>query len=266
MIYYLKILYNNKKIVLDLNLRGKKALVTGSSKGIGKNIAEALSKEGCYVAINSRDKKYLNEINSKLENSFAIPGDVTNPIEAKKIVNETISHFESLDILVCNVGSGKSVKPGLEDYHEWKNVFKKNLFSSTNIIEESREYLAASKGSIICISSICGLENIFGAPVTYSVAKSALNSYVKFSSRNLGRVGIRINAIAPGNIYFNGSVWSEKMREDREAVKAMLKREVSLGKLGTPEDISSLTCFLASPVSNFITGSIFKVDGGQVRS
>ena len=251
---------------MDLNLRGKKALVTGSSKGIGKNIAEALLNEGCFVAINSRDKKYLDDMNAKLQNSFAIPGDVTNPIEAKKIINKTISHFDSLDILVCNVGTGKSVKPGLEDYSEWKNVIKNNLLSSTNIIEQSKEYLSLSKGSIICISSICGLENIFGAPVTYSVAKSALNSYVKFSSRHLGKEGIRINAIAPGNIYFNGSVWSEKMKEDPEEVKAMLKKEVSLGKLGVPEDISSLTCFLASPISNFITGSIFKVDGGQVRS
>jgi NAD(P)-dependent dehydrogenase (short-subunit alcohol dehydrogenase family) len=116
----------------------------------------------------------------------------------------------------------------------------------------------------VCISSIAGVEST-GAPVTYSVAKSAINSYVKNISKHLTKSGIRINAVAPGNIMSESSVWKEKFSENPKDVKTMLKKEVAMGRFGTPEEISNLVVFLCSEKSSFITGSTFIVDGGQTK-
>ena len=97
-------------------------------------------------------------------------------------------------------------------------------------------------------------------------AKAALHAYVRGISRPLGKRGIRINAIAPGNILFKGSVWEGKLEESSEAVADMLSRDVALEKLGTPEDVANLTAFLLSPVSGFATGSVWALDGGQIHS
>ena len=251
---------------MELELSGKTALVTGASKGIGWSIAQTLHSEGCRVALNGRNEMDLSAATNQLEGSFGVSGDVTVPKEAHRIVNEVITTFGSLDILVCNVGSGRSVPPGNETADEWRRVFDLNLWSTTNTVEAAREALIASKGVIVCISSICGLEVIAGAPVTYSVAKAALNAYVRGIARPLGKQGVRINAVAPGNILFDGSVWSRKLSEDKEAVHSMLGKEVALSSLGLPVDVAKLVSYLASPCSNFATGTVVALDGGQVRS
>ena len=251
---------------MELNISGKNALITGSTKGIGLAIAKRLYKEGCNICINGRNKISLEKSKSLLENSLAIEGDVTNPDKAKEIIKKVVNHFGSLDILVCNVGSGDSCKPGEENYDEWLKMFNINFLSATNMIEASKNYLINSKGSIVCISSICGNEVIKEAPIPYSVAKSALNSYVKSISIPLGEFGIRINAISPGNILFQGSTWDFKLKNDPYAVEQLLKNEVSLKKLGNEDDIANMACYLSSPLADFVTGSIFTIDGGQVRS
>ena len=134
------------------------------------------------------------------------------------------------------------------------------------MVEAGRQVLAASRGAIVCISSICGQEVVPGAPLTYSAAKAALNAYVRGMARPLGKDGVRINAIAPGNILFEGSVWQRRINEDAVAVEQMLERDVALAKLGTPGDIANLALWLATPAASFCTGSIFVADGGQVRS
>lgn len=248
---------------MDLMLKNKKALITGSSKGIGYAIAQKLCKEGCLTILNSRNKKELEIASRSIPNSIGIQGDMTKENDAKFVIKKSSELLGDIDILICNVGSGKSVKPGEESLKEWKRIFELNLWSATNMIEVSKDYLFKTKGNIVCISSICGIETIENAPLTYSSAKAALNSYVKGISRIFAKNGVRINAIAPGNILFEGSVWESKILEDKKSVENMLKTKVPLNKFGRVEDIANLACFLSSSLANNVTGAVWKVDGGQ---
>jgi NAD(P)-dependent dehydrogenase (short-subunit alcohol dehydrogenase family) len=225
-----------------------------------------LHAEGCRVAINGRNYNDLAATSASLPDTVAVVGDVTRPEEAQRIVAEATAALGRLDILVCNVGGGRSVPPGHETPEEWQRVFALNLWSTINTIEAAREELAASKGAVVCVSSICGLEVIPGAPVTYSAAKAALHAYVRGIARPLGKVGVRINALAVGNVLFDGSVWFRKLAEDEVAVQTMLEKDVALARLGAPDEIARLVAYLSSHCASFATGSIWTIDGGQVRS
>tara|TARA_B110000003_G_C16592844_1_gene512525 strand:- start:10 stop:765 length:756 start_codon:yes stop_codon:yes gene_type:complete len=250
---------------MNLNLAGKKVLVTGSSHGIGLHIARQFSVEGCRVALNGRTDIAPDVIDSVL-GSFSVIGDVSNERGAKKVIEESVQKLGGLDVVICNVGSGRSVKPGQENIKAWKDAFDINFYSTTCTVEAATRHLEKSSGVVICISSICGSEVIPGAPVTYSVAKAALNAYIRGVSRPLGDKGIRICGLAPGNVLFDGSVWDRKMSENSKAVSEMLEQNVALKALGNPEQIASLATFLASPKSNFTTGSVWVIDGGQTRA
>jgi 3-oxoacyl-[acyl-carrier protein] reductase len=251
---------------MQLELSGKTALVTGSSKGIGWAIAQMLHNQGCRVALNARNVADLNSSVSQLAGAIGVVGDVTNPEGAQQVIADVVSAFGKLDVLVCNVGGGRSVTPGNETADEWQRIFALNLWSATNTVQAAREALSVSKGTIVCISSICGLEVIPGAPVTYSAAKAALHAYVRGIARPLGIQGVRINAVAPGNILFDGSVWSHKLVEDASSVQTMLEKEVALGRLGSPTDVANLVTYLVSPCSSFASGGVWTLDGGQVHS
>lgn len=251
---------------MELELTGTTALVTGSSRGIGRAIAEVLLREGCRVAINGRSGEAVAATADELAGAVAVAGDVTQPDTARRVVEDAVARLGGLDILVCNVGGGRSVSPGDETPEEWQRVFALNLWSTTNTVEGARAALATSRGVIVCVSSICGLEVVPGAPVTYAAAKAALNAYVRGIARPLGKQGVRINAVAPGNVLFDGSVWSRKLAEDAAGVQAMLKREVALARLGSPGDVAELVAYLASPRASFATGGVWTLDGGQVHS
>ena len=248
---------------MELNLESKIVLVTGSSKGVGLGIARQFVKEGSKVIVNSTNKKNLDIIGNEFFDK--IIGDVSKPSDCKKIFKYIKDTYKKLDILVCNVGSGSSVPPGEENYEEWKRILDLNLLSTTNTVEFGTKLLKKTKGSIVCISSICGIEHL-KAPIAYSSSKAALNSYVENISLVLSKQGIRINAVAPGNLIFEGSVWDHKTKDDYNAVNFMLEKEVALGRLGKIEEITNLVLFLSSNVSSFTTGSIFVSDGGQIKS
>ena len=191
--------------------------------------------------------------------------DVTKTKDCEKLVKHVIKKFGQMDILVCNVGNGNSMEQGSETIKEWKKMLDENFFSAINIINASRKFLKKTNGCIICISSIAGIETT-GAPITYSVAKSALISYVKRISKTFADEGIRINTVSPGNILFEGSTWEKKLKQNKSQVHKMLETNVSLKRFGTPEEISNLVVFLASSKSSFTTGANFVIDGGQIKS
>ena len=251
---------------MNYNFNKKVALVTGSSRGIGLSIGLALYEMGCVVILNSRNIKDLKIIlkgkNSRL---LAIDADVTKKSGITKIREFLHKKNLSLDLLICNYGDGKSPVEKTYDINEWKRVFDINFFSSINILFEFITDLRKNKGNCLFISSICGLAAL-NAPITYSVAKSAINYSVKNLANMLGKDGIRINAISPGNILHKGSVWEKKINENEKEVKKMIKNNVPLNKFGSPKDISSAAIFLLSENASFITGSNLVVDGGQLKT
>ena len=253
---------------MKLELNDRVALVTGASRGIGLAIATTLAAEGAKVALAARGADAVNAARATIGNSAsAHVADVTDPTAAKALVESVGKQWGRLDILVCNVGSGASVPPGRETAAEWSRVIDLNLFAATNMIEAARPLMAGGHGdrAIVCISSIAGMAAL-GAPVTYYGAKAALNATVRGLARPLALEGIRINAVAPGNILSPDGTWARKIAEDKQAVADMLQREVALRRLGTPEEIADVVAFLASPRAAFITGSVMVADGGQLRS
>lgn len=253
---------------MKLDIEGRVALVVGASRGIGFAIASTLAAEGAHVAMAARGLDALKSAADKIGHGASFhPADVTDPAAAIALVNDVEQQWGKIDILVCNVGSGASVPPGKETAAEWSRVMDINLFAATNTIEAARPLMSRGSGdrAVICVSSICGLAAL-GAPVTYSAAKAALNATVRGLARPLALEGIRINAVAPGNILSADGTWARKIAENKSAVDDMLIREVPLRRLGKPEEIADVVAFLASPRAAFVTGTVIVADGGQLRA
>jgi len=253
---------------MKLELNDRVALVTGASRGIGLAIATTLAAEGAKVALAARGGAALDAARTTVGGISSVHvADVTDIAAAKALVEGVETQWGRLDILVCNVGSGASVPPGKETAAEWSRVMDLNLFAATNMIEAARPLMARGGGdrAIACISSIAGMAAL-GAPVAYHAAKAALNATVRGLARPLALEGIRINAVAPGNILSADGTWARKLAENSAAVEDMLVRDVALRRLGKPEEIADLVAFLVSPRAAFITGSVMVADGGQLRS
>ncbi|OHX12811.1 SDR family NAD(P)-dependent oxidoreductase [Chromobacterium sphagni] len=249
---------------MDLELAGKRALVTGSSRGIGRAIAGALRAEGCEVVLNGREPLRLAEAAAAL-GCDSLAADVTDAADCARLFETVEQRYGRLDVLVCNVGSGRSLPPGREDGAEWLRMLNLNLMAAVNAIQAARPLMARTGGAMLCVSSICG-QAALGAPLAYSAAKAALDSYVRGAARVLAADGIRLNALAPGNVLFSGSVWEGKLAQDEAAVRQMLEREVALARLGSDREIADTAAFLCSARASFTTGSVVVVDGGQLRA
>lgn len=235
--------------------------ISGSSSGIGYGIAKKFLDLGFKIIINGRNKKNLLKASKSLNNCPYFISDITDKQSVKLMANKIKNKFGKIDYLICNYGNS-NFKKNNEDF---ENAFKHNFFSSLNTIVSFFSLLKKNESKIICISSICGVEIIKGAPLGYSVAKSAINSFVKAYSHKISEFGITINAIAPGNIHFPGSVWDKKRKKNSASVKKYIKENVPMNSFGYIEDIFSMCYFLLLKSSSFVTGSTFVIDGAQTK-
>ncbi len=261
---------------MDLDLKKKNVLITGSSQGIGRAIAVGFLAEGANVIITGRDEVRLNQARQDLMQQFgedvqvhAYAGDLCEQEQLAALV-DYIDKKGGVDHLVCNIGCGKSVPVLQEDLSEWERMLSINLASTVACVSNFLPSLKVSAQnakhsvSITAIASICGVEAL-GCPVAYATAKAGLLAYIVNMSRQLGPAGIRINAVSPGNVLFPGSTWEDKLKRDEAAVKCMLKNEVPLQRLASAEEIANIVIFLASNKASFVTGANWVVDGGQTR-
>ena len=256
---------------MNLGLHGKVVLVSGSSRGIGLAIATAFLREGAFVCLTGRDADTLESACTALTrvvgaaNLTAIAADLTVASEIERALNHVRAAFGRIDIAVANIGSGAG-RPGCDSTGpEWDAALGTNLLPATLLASAVLPSLIATGGVLTFVSSIAGSEAI-GAPVPYMAAKAALNAAMKALSRLAGPAGVRVNAVAPGNILFPGGSWEQKLTERRAHFESLIAAEVPLQRFGTPDEIADTVVFLSSPRSSFTTGSLFVVDGGQTRS
>ncbi len=256
---------------MDLQLTNQVAFVAGSSRGIGRAIAGTLLAEGARIVLTGRDEASLEQTTADLatpetfERILPIAGDFSDPATIAAAYARTLAHFGRIDHLIANLGTGSGTPGPFPPADDWTRLFELNFFASVRLTEAVLPHMTAQgSGSILYISSIVAVEAT-PAPLPYSAAKAALNNYAKNLSRQVAPSHIRVNTIAPGNIFFPGGSWERHLANRKDAVEAMLKTEVPQNRFGTPDEIASLAAYLCSPQASFSTGGTYIMDGGQTR-
>lgn len=268
---------------MELGLKGKVVLVTGSSKGIGRAIAVAFAREGCHTVINGRNAKELEATATELRGAagaqssvHAVVADVTEAAGAKRTVDETVARFGTIHVLVNNAG-GAGRFGSFDDLtdDEWLAAFNLNVLSAVRATRAALPHMQNQKwGRIINISSESGVQPDPMMP-HYNASKSALNSLTKSLSKAYGKDNILINTVSPAFMrtpLLDGLLAREAQARHitmDEAEKALLREfrpNILLGRAGRPEETAGICVFLASDQATFITGSNYRVDGGSVAS
>tara|TARA_B100001093_G_C26800217_1_gene1003021 strand:- start:1035 stop:1793 length:759 start_codon:yes stop_codon:yes gene_type:complete len=247
-------------------MKKKTVFITGSSNGLGFYLAKHFLDNDYKVIIHSRSKIKATKASKKLNDCPFVIGDCSSEKDVNRISKELQKKSKKLDILICNAGNSSINKNFKESHKDWITSFNDNFFSAVNIVTKlSKIFIKQKKGKIICISSICGVDLIKNSPITYSLAKNTLINFVKFYSKYISKYNVNINCISPGNLMFPGSVWETKKKGDLKKINNFIRKEVALRKFGKPREIFQMINYLSSNESDFVSGSNFVIDGGQVN-
>jgi dehydrogenase/reductase SDR family protein 4 len=249
----------------QFSLENKVAIITGSSKGIGKAIAKGLAENGAQVVISSRNQEACDEVVKEFSNlglkAVGIACHIANEEQRKSLVERVIAAFGRIDILVNNAAINPSFGP-IEDvesavFDKTMDINVKAPWSLSNLVLP--HFKENKNGSIINIASVEGLTPGFGLGL-YSISKAAILMLTKNQAKEWGRYGVRANAICPGLIKtkFSAALWqNEKMLNK-------LEKSIPSGRMGMPEEIVGLACLLASDAGNYMTGGVYTADGGYM--
>lgn len=260
---------------MDLRLNGKRALVTGASRGLGFATARLLSREGCLLAINGRDDTRLQTAVLKISNEtrglvYGLPGDVSKPGEAEAIVRNAAETLGGLDLLVCNAGGPPPGDFESFDEETWQKAIDLSFMSNVRLIKAALPFLRQSdSASVLTVTSYSVKQPIANLVLSNSI-RAATVGLTKSLALELGREGIRFNSILPA--------WTETERVTElmtararlngtsvEEEIAKQAKESPLGRMASPDEFASVAVFLLSPAASYLTGVMLSVDGGMYK-
>lgn len=251
---------------MDLNVDGKKAVILGGSRGIGRYTAELLASEGCSVALCARGQEGVDEAVNALEalsgnsSHWGAAADLTDGEATRSFVKSAIDQLGGVDLLIHNAsGFGDGSEDG------WERSFQVDMMAGVRAVEEALPALKDSDAASITFIGSMASKFYFGNRSSYGPAKAAMRAYANELAQELGRDGVRANVVSPGAVWFPGGSWDQRKQQMPEFY-AKVEKRIPLGRLGTGEELARIIAFVASPAGMWINAAHIVADGGQVAA
>ena len=257
---------------MDLGLKGKVAVVTGGSRGIGLYIARALGAEGARLALCARNRDPLEAAAESLRadgvaDVLTVACDIAEEDGAARLVDAAVDRYGTVDVLVNNVGGNRRGKFEETSDQDWLDILQLNVLSGFRASRLAIPHMrAAGGGSIVFVSSVFGREKGGPGLSIYNTTKTALISAAGIMALELAKDAIRVNCVAPGSIQFPGGSWDKRVKSDPEGMRKFVDANLPLGRFGRADEVADVVTFLASERASLITGACIAVDGSQGRS
>jgi 3-oxoacyl-[acyl-carrier protein] reductase len=257
---------------MDLGLRDKIAIVTGSSRGLGLASAKALAAEGCRVTLCGRTEATLHAAAREVasvaggdDRVLAVRADLAQADGVQSVVDRTVERFGGIDVLVNNLGLARGAGLLETSDAEWQEAFDSTLMPAVRASRLAVPHMQQrTGGAIILIASIFGRET--GGRMTYGAVKAAEIALAKSLAQQLARFNIRVVGLSPGSILFEGGSWWKRQQENPDGIADFVTRELPFGRFGRADEIGDVVAFLASPRASWVSGTTVVVDGCQSRS
>ena len=252
---------------MDLSLKGKRAIITGGSRGIGFRTALLLAREGCSIAFCGRNQDDMDNAEKQLKevgdgSVFGKRADLENQSETRDFARFSSESLGGIDLLIHNA-SGFDMAG---DESGWMRSFQVDIMAGVRLVDETLEQLKTSTcASITFVGSMASKFHFGRPPTSYGPAKAAIRTYANELAQTYGKDGIRANVISPGAVWFEGGSWDKQKQENPKFYQAV-ERSIPLGRLGTADEIARIIAFVASPAGLWINSTHISADGGQVAT